>query len=112
MYIIINKTQNTIERYKGNAPNLDEELDNGDEVIFISLYSNTIKVPYQTTLNGITDWNWTDYQLPVSTIVDNTLCVDCRVNYRSSGIDVCPSCETYRHMDGQYDDYDGGQEDY
>lgn len=72
MYIIINKTQNTREWYKGNWYNLDEELDAGDDIIVISLYSNTIKVPYQTTLNGITDWNWKDYQLPLQLILDWT----------------------------------------
>lgn len=34
----------------------------------------------------------------------HTLCVDCEVNTASVGIDVCPSCESYRTMNGYYDD--------
>jgi len=34
-----------------------------------------------------------------------TLCVDCEVCTASVGIDVCPTCESNRTMNGYYDDY-------
>ena len=107
MYIIINSTKKTTTTSKGGWRDLDEDLNNGDDIIVISLYSNSIKVPYKQVSRGIIEWEWNDYNLPVGTIIDNTLCVDCNVNYRSSGIDVCPSCESYRAMQGYYDDYYG-----
>ena len=61
MYIIINKSKKTTIKYEGDWPDLDEELNAGDKVIVISLYSNTIKVPYYTELNGIVEWRWDDY---------------------------------------------------
>lgn len=61
MYIIINKSKKTTIKYEGDWPDLDEELNAGDKIIVISLYSNTIKVPYYTELNGIVEWRWDDY---------------------------------------------------
>ena len=61
MYTIINKTKKTTIKYEGNWLDLDEELNAGDKIIVISLYSNTIKVPYYTELNGIVEWRWDDY---------------------------------------------------
>jgi hypothetical protein len=72
MYIIINKTTNTHIEYKGSWPGdmLEALLDVGDDVIVISLYSNTIKVP-KCVLNGYQDyWEWVDYNLPVNHLVD------------------------------------------
>lgn len=61
MYLIINKTEQKTYKHEGSFPNLDDMLDKGDKVIVISLYSNTIKVPYLTELNGIREWEWTNY---------------------------------------------------
>ena len=63
-YIVINKTKNKSFRYKGNFPNVEQELEQGDKMVIVSLYSNTIKVPYSTKFNGITEWNWDDYPIP------------------------------------------------
>lgn len=63
MYIIINKTKNLSVNYTGSFPSLEKDLNNGDKIIVISLYSNTIKVPFATELNGEIEWNWTDYNI-------------------------------------------------
>jgi hypothetical protein len=72
MYIVVNKTTRGNNRYKGEFP-LDEIetlLENGDDVIIISLYSNTIKIPFigKTNNYGLTksgyDWEFKEYPLP------------------------------------------------
>jgi hypothetical protein len=70
MYIVINKTLNTTKRYKGNWPDhhLLPLLNDGNDVIVISLYSNTIKVPFSTEQYGEKEWEWTDYPLPIDLI--------------------------------------------
>ena len=64
MYLIINKTKKTNKVCGGDFPNLDEDLNNGDKIIVVSYYSNTIKVPHYTLLNGIKEWEWEDFSLP------------------------------------------------
>ena len=61
--IIHNKSKNTSWKLVGSWPeeSIDKMLQNGDRVIVISLYSDTIKVPYYTELNGIVEWRWDDY---------------------------------------------------
>ena len=61
MYIIINKTRNTCTNHTCDFPNLDKWLDKGDKIIIISLYSNTIKVPYFEEYNGIREWEWENF---------------------------------------------------
>jgi hypothetical protein len=61
MYIIINKSKRYTIKCEGDWPDLDEELNAGDKIIVISLYSNTIKVPYKVEHNGIVEWRWDDY---------------------------------------------------
>jgi hypothetical protein len=63
MYIIINKTRKTCDRHTGSFPNLDKLLNKGNRIIIISLYSNTIKVPYFVDYNGIKEWDWEDFSL-------------------------------------------------
>lgn len=65
MYIIINKTRNTTTRYEGSFPGrwLEEQLNLGDKLIVISLYSNTIKVPRKIREYNIVEWEWDDYPL-------------------------------------------------
>lgn len=65
MYIIHNKTKRTSNSYEGSWPQdmLEKMLETGDRVIVISLYSNTIKVPYLEELNGIREWYWENFPL-------------------------------------------------
>lgn len=67
MYIIINKTQYKTVYKQGNFPDMYEELERGDDIIVISLYSNTIKVPYiDHSQNGYGKniWEWKEYKFP------------------------------------------------
>jgi len=73
MYIIINKTRKTCKSQKGNFPNLDKWLDKGDKIIIISLYSNTIKVPYFIEYNDIKEWEWEDFSINVSLLLNNSI---------------------------------------
>jgi hypothetical protein len=66
MYIIVNKTKNTIVNYSGNFSNLDEDLEQGDLIIVISTYSNTIKVP----IKKASYWEWIDYKLPIELLTN------------------------------------------
>ena len=71
MYIIINKTKKTTIKCEGDWPDLDEELNAGDKIVVISLYSNTIKVPYRIEHNGIVEWEWDSYPFdPKGLIID------------------------------------------
>lgn len=65
MYIIINKTKQSKLYQTGNWPMnlLEQMVDKGDRVIVISLYSNTIKVPYNVDYNGVKEWEWVDFPL-------------------------------------------------
>ena len=63
MYILINKTRKTSDKYVGRFPIdiLEEQLNKGDQIVMISLYSNTIKVPSYTDQYGVKEWEWEDY---------------------------------------------------
>ena len=64
MYIIINNTKKTKEQYEGNFPqkHIESLLENNNDIIVISKYSNTIKIPNgSTTINGITEYHWKEY---------------------------------------------------
>jgi hypothetical protein len=58
MYYIINRTTNQTTTHYGNFPDVDDLLNGGDDIIIISLYSNTIKVPYKEYDDN---WGWKDY---------------------------------------------------
>jgi hypothetical protein len=75
MYIIINKTRQTCDRHTGNFPNLDKLLNKGDKIIIISLYSNTIKVPYFIECNDIKEWDWEDFPIDANVLLPNKLIV-------------------------------------
>ena len=67
MYIIINKTKKTQEYSEGDfmaITALTDKLNAGEDIIIISLYSNTIKVPFSTRINGELEWEWNEYNLP------------------------------------------------
>lgn len=65
MYIIHNKTKNKTFSHEGSWPinMLEKMLEAGNRIIVISLYSNTIKVPYLEEMNGIREWCWEDFPL-------------------------------------------------
>jgi hypothetical protein len=70
MYIIINKTDNTQLSHIGAWPGklLDRLLFSGKEVIVISLYSNSIKIPTVHEQYGEKESEWTNYPLPVTVL--------------------------------------------
>ena len=59
MYIVINKTTGSEATITGDWPLefFDSILNARNDIIVISTYSNTIKVPRK--ING--QWEWTDY---------------------------------------------------
>lgn len=68
MYLIHIKTQKTTVRYEGSWPSewLEEQLNQGKQLIVTSLYSNTIKVPHKVIDRGIVEWEWDDYPLHIA----------------------------------------------
>lgn len=68
MYIVINKTKNTTTTHIGDFPKefVENLLNSSHTILVISLYSNTIKIPY---LNKHWDdesgWSWREFDLPV-----------------------------------------------
>lgn len=74
MYIIINKTQNKNVYYEGNFPDMYEELERGDDIIIVSLYSNTIKIPYISDVEyGENIWEWKEYRMELLDVINNHL---------------------------------------
>lgn len=65
MYIIQNKTENTSIICEGHFPSqmLEDLLNKGNKLIVISLYSNTLKVPYSVEENGEIHWEFEDFNL-------------------------------------------------
>ena len=61
MYLILNRTNHTCLKHSNDFPNLDYFLDNGDDIIVISMYSDTIKVPYCVESNNTKQWEWKEY---------------------------------------------------
>lgn len=60
MYIVINKTSRKEFTFTGNWPEavIEYMLDNGDDLIVISTYSNTIKIPggFSEKFEGEREW--------------------------------------------------------
>jgi hypothetical protein len=76
MYIIINKTTNKTTYVEGSFPNLEKDLNKGDDLIVVSLYSNTIKIPYiDYTQNGYGEnvWEWKEYRMDLLEVINNQL---------------------------------------
>lgn len=75
MYIIINKTNNSVDRMEGDYPfhYINDRLNRGEDIIIISLYSNTIKIPYFRVENGLKYWENKEYFLPYDIIKDEYL---------------------------------------
>ena len=77
MYIIVNKTKVINFKHEGSFPihAIEDMLENDEDLIIISYYSNTIKVPYldtDTNNHGQTksshDWDYKSYKLPFVTL--------------------------------------------
>lgn len=75
MYTIINNTTRKNTKVEGNFPSdlIVEMLEKGDDLIIISTYSNTIKIPYlepDSNNYGETksskDWAFKDYNYSLS----------------------------------------------
>lgn len=91
MYYIINRTTNQTTVHHGDWPNLNEQLTNGDDIIVVSFYSNTIKTPYMEN----DCWEWKDYNASF-------------LSYHSEDpkdIDY-PDDEEYTHGEDECYDYD------
>ena len=73
MYIIINKTKGINFKYEGGFPaeGIEDMLEEDDDLIIISYYSNTIKVPYldpdsnnYNETKSSRDWAYKSYKIP------------------------------------------------
>jgi hypothetical protein len=72
MYYIINKTRKESYTHQGNFPYgfLKKMLEEGDNLIVISSYSNTIKVPMKDEYD---DWVFQDFEYHQETLKDMTV---------------------------------------
>lgn len=71
MYIIVNKTDNTEELIEGDYPyNYIQELilEKGKDIIIISTYSNTIKIPTIVEEYGVKEVDVKNFNLPIDII--------------------------------------------
>ena len=75
MYIIVNNTTRERFTHEGYYPGnfIDDLLNKGDDVIVISLYSNTIKIPQLKVINGINEWSNKEYSLCMDIIAPEAL---------------------------------------
>ena len=66
MYTIINKTTGKNYSHIAHWPMmlLEYMLDNGDELIVISTFSNTIKIPVERVEHGDgeSEWTWREFK--------------------------------------------------
>lgn len=75
MYIILNKSKRTTSTHVGDWPGdyLEGLLNENQEVIVISLYSNTIKVPHYLKFCGEEWWEWGDYKFDSQELISSLL---------------------------------------
>lgn len=68
MYFIINRTKDESYTHNGFYPDnfIEELLKQGDDVIIISTYSNTIKIPKLKVENGETELDTKEYNIPMA----------------------------------------------
>jgi hypothetical protein len=66
MYLIVNKTGINIP-IVGNFPTdlVNQMLEKGEDIIVVSSYSNTIKVPF---LNENNEWDWKEYRTNINIV--------------------------------------------
>ena len=64
MYTVINKTQRKEFKFTGSWPDdiIEYMLNNGDDIIVISTYSNTIKIPVGLSTEFKGEWEWKEYE--------------------------------------------------
>ena len=66
MYKILNRTTGKIINVEGDWPDtlITKLLNEDNDIIVISFYSNTIKIPFE--IDGVNtndrDWNWKEYK--------------------------------------------------
>ena len=70
MYYIINKTRKENYLVEGNWPGhfINKMLDEGNKLIVVSSYSNTIKVPFKNEFN---EWEFTEFDYDEETVKFN-----------------------------------------
>jgi hypothetical protein len=98
MYLIINRTSGKTTPLESNFPLelVEELLLKGDDIIIISLYSQTIKIP--TGFNSaISEWEWKEYPLPIKAISDHLNNKERYYNYGSYVISV-PASTNYKDI--------------
>ena len=66
MYFIIDKTNNEAYTQEGDFPIvlIEDMLNKGIDLIIVSTYSDTIKIPYSEEYNGIKEWKYKEYPYP------------------------------------------------
>ena len=64
MYTIINKTKEEHFKFTGCYPIkiVENMLNNGDDIIVISTYSNTIKIPVGLSSEFPGEWEWKEFK--------------------------------------------------
>lgn len=98
MYLVINKISGKTTVNKGDFPLvlIEDLLSSGNDIIVISLYSQTIKVP--TFFNtSIGEWEWVEYPLPIEAISDHLNNKERYYNYGSHVISV-PASTNYKEI--------------
>ena len=75
MYIIINKTTRKTKYVEGSFPNVEKDLNEGNDIIVVSLYSNTIKIPIPLDIydDGHNTYDWVEYRMDLLEIITNQL---------------------------------------
>jgi len=113
MYLLINKTAGTTQRIIGGYPlnTVDALLDAGQDIIVISLYSNTVKIPTGTydDLNGFREYHWKEYHWDgeLNNTTPCAYCGDSFVISEGNGEFCCRTCELSlleMMSDDEYDD--------
>jgi hypothetical protein len=68
MYFIINRTKNESYTHNGFFPSefIEGLLKQGDDVIIISTYSNTIKIPELKVIDGENELDIKEYNIPMA----------------------------------------------
>lgn len=75
MYLIVNNTTRKTSKVTGNYPGnyIDSLLDEGNDILVISLYSNSIKVCTGKQDTWSDDYSWKEYPLPAEAIAGYVL---------------------------------------
>ena len=65
MYYIVNKTKSKTIKYEGSFPSdfAERMLNNQEDLIIISTYSNTVNVPFKTEYGLDDGWIWEEYPI-------------------------------------------------